>query len=75
MCPLRTLVKHSTCQRVGVPRWKVRVTSVVPHSYCPPESSSTSCEPSRRAGRAARGRGSPAAPRGTRRGAWRAAPP
>jgi hypothetical protein len=23
----------------GVPRWKVRVTSVVPHSYCAPEAS------------------------------------
>ena len=30
-----------TCCGVGVPVWKVRVTSVVPSVYCPPESSST----------------------------------
>ena len=34
MCPWRTRVKASFSQAVGVPRWTVRVTSVVPDSYC-----------------------------------------
>ena len=38
ICPLRTLVKHSCWNRVGFPMWTVRVTSVVPSLYCPPES-------------------------------------
>jgi hypothetical protein len=36
---------RSTCWAVGVPVWKVRVTSVVPSVYCPPESRSTKSPP------------------------------
>ena len=41
MCPLSTRVKHSRCHAVGSPRCIVRVTSVVPMSYWPPESTSS----------------------------------
>ena len=36
--PLRTRVKHWRSNVVGLPKWKVRVTSVVPSLYWPPES-------------------------------------
>jgi len=32
----RTLLKHIFWYSLGSPMWKVRVTSVVPQSYCPP---------------------------------------
>ena len=47
MLPLSTRVKHSRCHGVGVPRWKVRVTSVVPVAYWPPESRRIICVPSK----------------------------
>ena len=34
-------MKHTRWWSVGVPMWKVRVTSVVPQSYCPPAQRST----------------------------------
>ena len=42
MCPCNTRVYASFWNAVGVPVWCVRVTSVVPHSYCPPLSHSSS---------------------------------
>ena len=38
---MSTRVKHSRCHAVGSPMCIVRVTSVVPMSYCPPESTSS----------------------------------
>ena len=35
ICPCSTRVKARRCPSVGVPKCKVRVTSVVPSKYCP----------------------------------------
>ena len=42
MCPLSTSVKQCRISAVGSPKMTVRVTSVVPSRYWPPESSSNS---------------------------------
>lgn len=35
ICPCNTRVKERRCSAVGVPKCRVRVTSVVPSRYCP----------------------------------------
>lgn len=38
MCPWRTRVNASRCSGDGLPKWTVRVLSIVPSRYCAPES-------------------------------------